>query len=72
MHFAEVIQMALRQPLDLHPKQFIETGFVEENTAYPELKVTVGAGLLLAGGLLLGMMRMRNSGIHDASGNAYS
>jgi hypothetical protein len=51
MHLAEVIQMAMRQPL---PKQkYGESGFVQETAPYPVLAATAGVGLLLAGGLFL-------------------
>ncbi len=52
MHIAEVIQMALRQPLS-QPKKYIETGWVQERPAYPLLTAATGAGLLAAGALLL-------------------
>lgn len=61
MHLAEVIQMALRQPLDLRPRQFIEAGFVQENPAYPALTATVGTGLLVAGGVLFEILRRRGA-----------
>jgi Fe-S oxidoreductase len=50
MHLAEVLQMALRQPLP-PPKKFIETGWVQEEPAYPALTAAAGLGLLAAGGL---------------------
>jgi hypothetical protein len=54
MHFAEVIQMAMHQPLP-PLKKYIETGFVQREPAYPALTATVaaGAGLLLGAGLFL-------------------
>ncbi|MGH9581482.1 MAG: FAD-binding and (Fe-S)-binding domain-containing protein, partial [Bryobacteraceae bacterium] len=52
MHIAEVIQMALHQPLR-PPKKYIETGWVQEEPAYPALTAAAGIGLLAAGGLLL-------------------
>lgn len=57
LHLAEVIQMAMRQPLHLESKRFIETGFVQEEPSYPVLKVTLGAALLVASGFLLSSRR---------------
>ena len=52
MHLAEVIQMALHQPLK-PSKKYIETGWVQEEPSYPALTAAAGAGLLAAGALLL-------------------
>ncbi len=56
MHTAEVIQMALHQPLE-PPKKYIETGWVQERPAYPLLTVATGASLAAAGALLLASRR---------------
>lgn len=53
MHLAEVIQMALRQPLPPRKRRFIEIGWVQEEPAYPLAPVATGASLLLAGSYLL-------------------
>jgi hypothetical protein len=58
MHLAEVIQMALHQPLP-RKKKYIETGWVQEEPAYPVTTAAAGAGLLIASGMLL-MNRMKN------------
>jgi hypothetical protein len=52
MHFAEVIQMAMHQPLP-PLKKYIETGFVQPEPSYRALTATAGAGLLLGAGLFL-------------------
>src|SRR5579884_400113 len=49
MHIAEVIQMALHQPLP-PPRKYIETGWVQEEPAYPFMTIAA-AGALLAGGM---------------------
>jgi Fe-S oxidoreductase len=48
MHVAEVIQMALHQPLK-PSKRYIETGWVQSEPSYPVLTAAAGAGLLAAG-----------------------
>lgn len=53
MHLAEVIQMAMHQPLPTRKSKYIETGFVQKSPSYPVLTATAGAGLLLAGGWFL-------------------
>jgi Fe-S oxidoreductase len=52
MHLAEVIQMALHQPLPSPRRKYIELGFVQEQPSYPAVTATAAASLL-AGGLLL-------------------
>jgi hypothetical protein len=59
MHLAEVIQMALHQPLP-RPKKYVEIGWVQEEPSYPFL-AAAGAGLLAAGGVAL-WKRMRDGG----------
>jgi FAD/FMN-containing dehydrogenase/Fe-S oxidoreductase len=59
MHLAEVIQMARHQPL-APPKKYIETGWVQEEPAYPVM-TAAAAGLLVAGGVAL-WNRMRKNG----------
>jgi Fe-S oxidoreductase len=51
LHVAEVIQMALHQPLK-PSKKYIETGWVQQEPSYPALTAAAGAGLL-AGALFL-------------------
>ncbi len=53
MHLAEVIQMALHQPVPVRKNRAIETGWVQETPSYPIMTATAGAGLLIAGGLFL-------------------
>jgi Fe-S oxidoreductase len=53
LHLAEVLQMAMRQPLDLRRHEYIETRFVQEEPAYPVLTAVLGAGALLAAGWLI-------------------
>jgi FAD/FMN-containing dehydrogenase/Fe-S oxidoreductase len=50
LHMAEVIQMAMRQPIER--RKYAETGFSQEPGPYPWLAIASGAGLLAAGGLL--------------------
>jgi FAD/FMN-containing dehydrogenase/Fe-S oxidoreductase len=52
LHLAEVIQMARHQMPQQREKRYVEMGWVQETPSYPALTATVGAGLLLAGGLL--------------------
>lgn len=52
MHLAEVIQMAMHQPLPPR-KKYVESGFVQAEPSYPALTATAAAGLLLGAGLLL-------------------
>ncbi|MGH9611225.1 MAG: hypothetical protein ACRD34_16285, partial [Bryobacteraceae bacterium] len=59
MHLAEVIQMALHQPLRA-PKKYIETGWVQQEPAYPAVTAAAGIGLLAAGGLYLRSLRSRS------------
>ena len=62
MHLAEVIQMALHQPLT-PKKKFIETGWVQEEPSYPLVTAAAGASLLVAGGMLL-MNRTKSGQAH--------
>ena len=62
MHLAEVIQMALHQPL-APKKKFIETGWVQEEPSYPLITAAAGASLLAVGGMLL-MNRTKNGQAH--------
>ncbi len=56
VHLAEVLQMALHQPLPA--KKYIETGWVQEPAGYPVMTAAAGAGLLAAGGMfLIGLMK---------------
>lgn len=52
MHLAEVIQMALHQPLSESKRKYVEAGFVEEEPTYSALAAT-GLGLLMASGAYL-------------------
>ncbi|MGH9585368.1 MAG: hypothetical protein ACRD3F_00330 [Acidobacteriaceae bacterium] len=61
LHVAEVIRMALRQPLDSRGKKYIEDGLVQERPTYSALQAAVGAGLLLGTGWLLASWRKRES-----------
>ncbi len=60
MHLAEVIQMALRQPDAQSTKKYIESGFVQEEPSYPLAAAGVGAGLILAAGILLAARQSRS------------
>ncbi|HXR76929.1 MAG TPA: heterodisulfide reductase-related iron-sulfur binding cluster, partial [Bryobacteraceae bacterium] len=60
MHLAEVIQMALHQPLPPRKSKYVEAGFVQERPSYPVMTATAGAGMLLAGGLYL--LSRKNAG----------
>jgi Fe-S oxidoreductase len=51
MHLAEVIHMALHQPLPA-PKRYVESGWVQEEPSYPVLTAAT-AGLLVAAGIAL-------------------
>jgi len=51
LRLAEVLQMAVRQPLDLRRSDCIETRFVQAEPAYPVMTAALGAGALLAPGL---------------------
>jgi Fe-S oxidoreductase len=64
MHLAEVIQMALHQPL-ARRKTYIETGWVQEESSYPVIAAAATAGLLAAGGMLL-MNRINSERSADA------
>lgn len=57
MHLAEVIQMALHQPLP-PPKKYIETGWVQPEPGYPVM-TAAAAGVLVVSGVAL-WNRMRN------------
>jgi hypothetical protein len=59
MHLAEVIRMALHQPLPPRKRKFIEVGWVQEEPAYPIAPIATGASLLLAGSYLLLQSRDR-------------
>ena len=62
LHLAELIQMAMRQPLDLNPSKFIESGFVQEKPSSPVLPAALGAGMMLATGWLLSSRKERPNG----------
>lgn len=53
LHFAEVLQMGLQQPLDLRRNEYIETRFVQEEPTYPILTAALGAGALFAAGWMI-------------------
>ena len=57
MHLAEVIQMALHQPLPQR-KKYVETGWVQEEPGYPVM-TAAAVGVLVAGGVAL-WSRIRN------------
>ncbi len=59
MHLAEVIQMALHQPVPPRKNKPVETGWIQEKPCYPLATASAGAGLLVAGGLLL-VSKVRN------------
>lgn len=59
MHMAEVIQMAMHQPLNARRTKYVETGFVQERPSYPLMQAAFGAGLLLASGWLLASKKTR-------------
>jgi hypothetical protein len=59
LHLAEVIQMGLRQPLNLDAKKFVETGFVQKEPSYPVLTAAMGTALIAAAGWLLAPSRRR-------------
>ncbi len=52
LHLAEVIQMALHQPVK-PSKKYIETGWVQREPGYPVLTAAASAGVLAAGALFL-------------------
>lgn len=52
MHLAEVIQMALHQPLK-PSKKYIETEWIQREPSYPVLTAAAGVGLLAACGMFL-------------------
>ena len=52
MHLAEVIQMALHQPFS-QKKQYIETGWIQEQPTSTLITAAASAGLVAAGGMLL-------------------
>ena len=52
LHLAEVLQMGMRQPLDLRRNEYIETRFVQEEPSYPVVTAALGAGALLAAGVV--------------------
>ncbi len=59
MHLAEVVQMALHQPLP-PPKKYIETDWIQPEPAYPVM-TAAAAGVLVAGGVALwNRMRKEN------------
>lgn len=58
MHLAEVIQMALHQPLP-QKKQYVESGWVQGEPSPALATAAVSAGLIAAGGLVL-MSLIRN------------
>jgi Fe-S oxidoreductase len=53
MHLAEVIQMALHQPMPTPKNKYIEIGWVQERPSYPVLTAAASAGMLLAASLFL-------------------
>jgi FAD/FMN-containing dehydrogenase/Fe-S oxidoreductase len=55
LHLAEVIQMALHQPLPRRRK-YIETGWFQEEQSYPVLAAAAAAGLVAAGAVYLGTL----------------
>lgn len=57
LHLAEVLQMAMRQPLDLRRNEYIEAQFVQDEPAYPVLTAALGAGALLAAGFMMTTLR---------------
>lgn len=60
LHLAEVLQMAMRQPLDLRRNEYIETRFVQEEPSYPALTATLGLGAMVAGSWILAARRKAN------------
>ena len=52
LHLAEVIQMALHQPLAERGK-YAESGFVQEESSYPAVTAAAGLSMLVASGLYL-------------------
>jgi hypothetical protein len=52
MHLAEVIQMALHQPLP-ERRKYVESGFVQQEPSYPALTAAAGLSVLVASGLYL-------------------
>ncbi len=60
MHIAEVIQMALHQPVPPRRNKYAEVGWVQETASYPVMTATAGAGLFLGGLLWL----YKNRGAH--------
>jgi Fe-S oxidoreductase len=62
LHMAEVMQMAMHQPLPKRRGKYVEAGFVQEPASYPLLTATAGLGLLVAGGLAMLSRVNRSSG----------
>lgn len=65
MHLAEVLQMAMRQPLDLRRNEYIETRFVQQEPSYSVVTAALGAGALLAAGWMMSTARKssRHNGV---------
>lgn len=65
LHLAEVLQMAMQQPLEPHGGKYIESGFFQGKPSYPLFTAAVGAGLLVASGRLFAGRRSRNTARHQ-------
>ncbi len=53
LHLAEVIQMALHQPLPERKARYVEVGFVQEEPGYPVVTAAAGLSVLVASGMYL-------------------
>ena len=67
LHLAEVLQMAMCQPLDLRRNEYIETRFVPEEPTYPVLTAALSAGALLAAGWMMTFARKAPRGSGEPS-----
>lgn len=69
LHLAEVIQMALHQPLPSRKARYIEAGFVQEEAAYPAVSAAAGLSVLMASGLYLFAQMQKGNGTGNAPGD---
>lgn len=65
LHLAEVVQMAMRQPIDLRRNEYIETRFVQKDPPYPAVTAALSAGALLAAGWMMTARKKANQQSED-------
>lgn len=70
LHLAEVLQMAMRQPLDLRRNERIESRFVQPEPSWSALTATLSAGALVAGAMIL-ISRLEPRGNGQSSGGEH-